>query len=102
MSKYAKQDVVSIEDARKLRHLKDKEKEFKNYLKSLKQNQLEHEIDYLLNEFDSSNNKQESILKSAMLLDELASRVDVESMSISINEFANEVRSKLDDKDLMQ
>lgn len=95
MSKYAKKDVVSIEDARKLRYLKDKEKEFKDYLKTLKQDQLQNEVNFLLSKIDSSSN-QEYILKSAMLLDEIASRVNVDSMSISINQFANEVRTKLE------
>ena len=101
MSKYAKQDVVSIEDARRIRNLKDKEKEFKEYLKTLKQDQLQSEVDFLLSNIDSSNN-QEYILKSAMFLDELATRVNVNSMSISINQFASEVRSKLEHQDLMQ
>lgn len=99
MSKYAKQDVVSLDDARKLRLLKDKEKEFKAYLGSLKQDQLQNEVDFLLNQIDSTEDNQEFILKSAMLLDELASRVNIGSMSATINNFAKDIRSKLELKD---
>lgn len=99
MSKYAKQDVVSLEDARKLRQFKSKETGFKAYLKTLKEGQLQHEINYLLDQIDHSENKQEYILKCAMLLDELATRVDNKHMTLSINQFAQEVRSKLDQRD---
>lgn len=93
-------NVVEIETLRKKQELKKTEMNFKNYLSSLKQDQLQVEATYLLNKM-TDNLSEEFLLKSALLMDELAKRVSAESMSNTINSFANNIREKIEESDLL-
>lgn len=91
-------NVVDLESKRKLHALKKTEAGFKTYLASLKQEQLQTEANYLLNQFSDEYN-EEYILKSALLMDELAKRVSANNMSHTINKYAENLRDKLDPVD---
>jgi hypothetical protein len=91
-------NVVDLESKRKLIALKKTEAGFKSYLSSLKQDQLQTEANYLLNQFSDEYN-EEYILKSALLMDELAKRVSASNMSHTINKYAENLRGKLETSD---
>jgi hypothetical protein len=99
MSTFDKQNVISFDSLKKRRDLKDKEQKFKAYLATLKQEQLQHEANYLLNKMNGSDLNEEFLLKSALLMDELAKRVSVDSMSDTISDFAKDIRDKIGDKE---
>ena len=92
-------NVVSIDDQRKKQKQQKQEESFRSYLKSLKQEQLQYEANYLLNRIEDvvdKNQKDDLLLKSALLMDEIAHRVSNGSLSANINEFAQDIRSKAD------
>jgi len=94
-------NVVEFGTLKKKQELKQKEASFKAYLSSLKQDQLQLEANYLLNKM-TDDLDDEFLLKSALLMDELAKRVSAESMSNTINQFASDIREKIDQSDLLQ
>ena len=59
---------------------------------------VETEADFLLNQFSDEYN-EEYLLKSALLMDELAERVSATNMSHTINKYAENLREKLDNSD---
>ena len=87
--------IVSIAERRKLKELKNKEKQFKSYLSSLQQDQLQIEANYIINKINEDNLTDEFLLKSALLMDELAVRVSVANMSHTITKFSKNIRSKI-------
>lgn len=88
-------NVVDLLAERKKIELKKTEAAFKSYLSSLKQEQLQTEANFLLNQFsDQCDDKY--LLKSALLMDELAKRVSASNMSHTINKYAENLREKLD------
>jgi hypothetical protein len=89
-------NIFSIEKHRKLKNLKEKEKQFKVYLSSLKQEDLQYEANYIINKINEENLSDEFLLKSSLLMDELAKRVDANKMSNTINKFSSNIRSKID------
>lgn len=92
-------NIVELEARRKEVELKKKESQFKVYLSSLKQDQLQTEANYLLNKVsntDTADLNEEYLLKSALLMDELAKRVSADKMSHTINKFADNIREKMD------
>lgn len=89
-------NVVSLDQKRKLKNLKSKEKSFKKYLTSLKQEQLQYEATYIINKINDEDLSDEFLLKSALLMDELAQRVTVGQMANTINKYASNIRSKMD------
>lgn len=95
-------NVVSLSERRKLKKLKATEKEFKSYLKSLKQDQLQTEANYIIEKVNEDNLSDEFLLKSALLMDELAMRINVDNMANTINKFATNLRSKVKAKHLLQ
>lgn len=68
--------MVSLSDYQK----NFKESKFRNnydrYLKLLKNEELEHEVNFLLDEFSDDNYGNEFFLKGEMILGEIAGRVD--------------------------
>ena len=90
-----KSKVISFVERKKLRDLKTKEKQFKAYLSSLKQDQLQTEANYIINKINEENLSDEFLLKSALLMDELATRVNVSNMSHTISKFSKNLRSKM-------
>lgn len=91
-------NVIDLGQAREKLALKQKEEQFKNYLSSLKQEQLQYEANYLMNKAGSDLD-EETLLKSALLMEELAKRVSANSMSDTITSYAEELRKKTDNKD---
>ena len=91
-------NVIDLDSKRKLQALKKTEAGFKAYLSSLKQEQLQTEADFLLNQFSDEYN-EEYLLKSALLMDELAERVSATNMSHTINKYAENLRGKLENSD---
>lgn len=88
-------NIVSIAERKKLKDLKIKEKQFKSYLSSLKQDQLQIEANYIINKINEENLTDEFLLKGALLMDELATRVNVSNMSHTITKFSKNIRSKM-------
>ena len=87
--------IISFAEQKKLKELKAKEKQFKSYLSALKQEELQYEANYIMNKINEENLSEEFLLKSALLMDELAKRVDATSMSNTISKFSNNIKSKL-------
>lgn len=88
-------NVVSIEQKRRLKKLKEKESTFKSYLSKLKQEQLQYEANYIINKVHEDDLSDEFLLKSALIMDELAKRVDAKQMSNTINKYSENIREKL-------
>lgn len=94
-------NIVSIAERKKLKDLKIKEKQFKSYLSSLKQDQLQIEANYIINKINEENLTDEFLLKGALLMDELATRVNVSNMSHTITKFSKNIRSKMSNELLL-
>lgn len=88
-------NIYSIDKHRKLKDLKEKERQFKNYLSHLKQEDLQYEANYIINKINEENLSDEFLLKSSLLMEELAKRVDANHMSNTINKFSSNIRSKI-------
>lgn len=88
-------NIVSLLERKKLKELKIKEKQFKSYLGSLKQDQLQSEANYIINKMGEENLSDEFLLKGALLMDELATRVSFANMSHTIALFSKNLRSKI-------
>lgn len=89
-------NVISLDQKRKLKDLKQKEKFFKTYLGKLKQEELQYEANYIMNKVNEENLSEEFLLKSALLMDELAKRVSATDMANTINKFSENLRAKLE------
>lgn len=85
-------NVIDLSQAKVELKLKKKEEQFKKYLSSLKREQLQAEANYILNR--STGLDEETLMKSAMLMEELAKRVDADKMSNTISGYAKDLRSK--------
>lgn len=91
-------EIFSIDNLREKKVLQTEEKNFKKYLGALKQEELQYEADHLLNNLDDSNLSEKFLLKSALLMEELAKRVDAQSISQRISNYSSELRDKLNGK----
>ena len=89
-------NIISMEKQRKLRELKKQEKAFKTYLTKLKQEELQYEANYIINKVNENNLSDEFLLKSALLMDELAKRVDATQMANTIYKFSQNLREKFE------
>jgi len=87
--------IISFIEKKKLKELKAKEVKFKSYLSSLKQDQLQTEANYIINKIKDENLSDEFLLRSALLMDELAIRVDTVNISHTIQKFSKNLRSKM-------
>lgn len=92
-----KNNVIGMESAKTQIELKKSEAKFKNYLSALKQEELQTEANYIMNSMGQDLDV-DSLRKSALLMEELAKRVSVDSMSSSISDFANSLRDQLNEK----
>lgn len=88
-------NVVSIGQRRKLKQLKEKESIFKSYLSKLKQEELQYEANYIINKVNESDLSEEFLLKSALVMDELAKRVDANKMSNTISKYSDNIKKKM-------
>lgn len=92
-----KNNVIGMESAKSEIELKRSEAKFKNYLGALKQEELQTEANFIMNSMGQDLDV-DSLRKSALLMEELAKRVSVDSMSSSISDLANNLRDQLDEK----
>lgn len=90
--------IVSLEKQRRLKELKRQEANFKVYLSKLKQEELQYEANYIMNKVNEEDLSEEFLLKSALLMDELAKRMDANKMANTINLFSKNLRDRLNDK----
>lgn len=88
-------NVVSIDQRRRLKQLKEKENLFKSYLSKLKQDELQFEANYIINRVTEHDLSEEFLLKSALIMDELASRLGASQMSNTIGKYSENIRSKI-------
>ena len=94
-----KNNVIGMNSAKNELKVKKAETEFKNYLKTLKQEELQSEANYILNTM-GDDLSIEDLNKSALLMEELAKRVSNNNMSSSINDLAETLRKQLDKKSI--
>ena len=90
-------NIISLEKGRRLKKLKDQEKVFKTYLEKLQQEELQYEANYIINKVNEENLSDEFLLKSALLMDELARRVEATQMANTITKFSENLRRKFED-----
>ena len=89
-------NIVSIDQKRRLKRLKEVESSFKSYLTKLKQEDLQYEANYVINKVNTDDLSEEFLLKSALIMDELGKRVTSSNMANTINQFSSNLRSKMD------
>lgn len=85
-------NVIDLSQAKTKLELKNKEERFKRYLSSLKKEQLQTEANYILNK--SRGLDEETLMKSALLMEELAKRVSANKISNTINRLAKDLKDK--------
>ena len=95
MSTHKPENVISIEKLRKDKDRRMEQSQFQGYLKSLPQDQLQFEADFLINQIENEGATEKLLTRVALLMEELATRVNGERMSSVINEFAGNIRNKL-------
>lgn len=95
MSTAKPQKVISIEQLRADKTRREEQVEFQGYLKSLPQDQLQFEADFLIGQIEKEGASEKLLTRIALLMEELASRVNGERMTSMIHEFADNVRNKL-------
>ncbi len=88
-------NVVSLDQKRRVKILKNQENNFKHYLTRLKQEELQYEANFIINKINEENLSDEFLLKSALLMDELAKRIETSNMANTIQSFSNNLRAKL-------
>lgn len=92
-----KNNVIGLEKAKVELESKRADQKFQNYLSALKQEELQIEANYIMNNMGSDLDA-ESLKKSAMLMEELAKRVSADDISNSINKFATNLRDQIVEK----
>lgn len=90
-------NIIDLQKGKSKLEAKKREAAFKNYLKSLKQEELQTEANYLLNSMGNDVDR-ELLKKSALLMEELAKRVSNENISGSISNFAESIKEKFQDQ----
>lgn len=88
-------NIFSIDQRRRLHKLKEKEQVFKSYISKLKQENLQSEADFIINNIEKNELTEEFLLKSALLMDELAKRIDTHEMSYKISQLSKDLKSKM-------
>ncbi len=87
--------VVSLEEKRAEFLFKKKEGEFKKYLTGLKLDELRHEANFIIERMSEEELENEFLLKGAMLMEELASRIEGDRMSERISLFAEGLKKRM-------
>jgi hypothetical protein len=90
--------VVSLEKLRIEKAFREKESTFKKYLTSLKTSELQHEANYIINRVKDEDQTEDFYLKGALLMDELATRIDELGLSSTIKSFSEKLKAKLKEK----
>ncbi len=91
-------NIISLDQQRRLKSLKEQEVSFKGYLTQLKHEELQYEANHIINKVHEENLSEEFLLKSALLMEELANRVEATKMSNTITKFSTNIRARLDKK----
>lgn len=89
--------IISLDKQRRLKDLKRQEEATKSYLSKLKQEELQYEANYIMNKVNEEDLSDEFLLKSALLMDELAKRMDANQMANTINNFSKNLKKRLDE-----
>ncbi len=92
------ENIVSLEKTRELRSLKQTETKFMSYLNVLKQEELQYEANHIIDKITMRTSLMKFLLKSSLLMDELAKRVQASSMANTINNYSKNLRVKLDQR----
>lgn len=93
--------VISIEDLRKKKEIESKQKHFKLYLSKLKTNELQYEANFIINRIKDEDQGIDFYLKGALLMDELALRIEQEGMATTIRNFSKKLKDKLREKEVL-
>lgn len=91
-------NIYSLEKTRELKILKETETKFQSYLNVLKQEELQYEANYIIDKINDEDLSNEFLLKSSLLMDELAKRVQASSMANTISKYSKNLRGKLDQR----
>ena len=91
-------NIISLDQQRRLKSLKEQEGTFKKYLAKLQHEELQYEANHIINKVNEENLSDEFLLKSALLMEELANRVEATKMSNTINKFSLNIRERLNNK----
>ena len=90
--------LVSLDELRAQKALKERENAFKMYLTSLKTSELQHEANYIIDKVKNENQNDDFYFKGALLMDELAGRINEAGMSTTIKSFAAQLKEKLKER----
>tara|TARA_B100001971_G_scaffold215192_1_gene259868 strand:+ start:122386 stop:122715 length:330 start_codon:yes stop_codon:yes gene_type:complete len=90
--------VVSLDELRTRKAIQEKEATFKKYLTSLKTSELQYEANYIINRVKEEDQSEDFYLKGALLMDELAGRINETGMASTIKSFAKQLKEKLEQK----
>lgn len=90
--------VVSLDQLRERKAIQEKEATFKKYLTSLKTSELQHEANFIIDRVKSEDQNDDFYFKGALLMDELAGRINEAGMSSTIKSFAVQLKEKLKER----
>lgn len=90
--------VVSLDELRAKKAIEEKEATFKKYLSALKTSELQYEANYIINRVKDEDQTEDFYLKGALLMDELAGRINEVGMASTIKSFAKQLKEKLQEK----
>lgn len=92
--------VVSLAEKRAEFLFRQKEDEFKSYLSNLKLEELRVEANFIIDRMGEENLEDEFLMKGAMLMEELAKRIQGDKMSEQVSKFAKTLKEKVNSKPL--
>lgn len=94
MNNFETAQIFSFSEAKKKKELFQSQKSFEKYLKLLKNEELETEVHFYLENFPASSQLTPSYaFRGKMILEELALRIDDSLIKASINSMANDLQS---------
>jgi hypothetical protein len=66
--------VFSLEQAKAMRKVRQTKETYRRYLRSIKDDQLHYELDYLFREFSQDDSKQDFCIRGQLIQQELLNR----------------------------
>jgi hypothetical protein len=88
-----KNNIVSLVQVRAKAELDKKRKSYQRYLKSIKDDQIEHEVDYLLRGSDQVGD--DLMMMSHLILEEISSRTTGE-VKHEISQMSSQLKEKIE------
>lgn len=88
-----KNNVVSLAQVRAKAELDKKRKTYQRYLKSIKDDQIQHEVDYLLR--GSHQVGDDLMMKSQLILEEISSRTSGEVKN-EVSQMSSQLKAKIE------